>query len=159
MTPKRVSISGKRQLKECEVTFFISLTLENTDDNGAYTQTRNTSTMFYCNDKNFRTVYKDVGKSYYNEKVSFNTYQKIYVSKEDVVTLLRRYCKAKSFPLKRIVATTSNLTDDPIIHYAAVLYQTDSAIKETTPVLYLGNSKKEPRHVKTCKEPHVKNLM
>ena len=77
MTPKRVSISGKRQLKECEVTFFISLTLENTDDNGAYTQTRNTSTMLYCNDKNFRTVYKDVGKLYYNEKVSFNTYQKI----------------------------------------------------------------------------------
>ena len=55
-----------------------------------YTQRRNTSTMFYYNDKKVRTVHKDVGKLYYNEKVSFNTYQKIYVSKENVVTLHRR---------------------------------------------------------------------
>lgn len=89
----------------------ISLHNINTDDNRGYTQTRNTSTMFNCNDKN-------VEKLYFNEKVSFNTYQKTYVSKKDVLTLHRRYCKAKSFPLKRIVVTISNY---PIIPYAAVL--------------------------------------
>ena len=105
------------------------------------------------NDKNVRTVYKDVGKLYYNERVSFSTYKKIYVSKEDVVTLHRRYCKAKSFPLKRIVATISNPTDGPIIPFAAVLYQTDSAIKETTPVLCHGNIKKESRpYIRTSQE-------
>ena len=61
----------------------------NAGNNETYTQTRNTPTMFYCNGKNVRTIYKNVGKLYYNEKVSFNTYQKIYVSKEDVVTLHR----------------------------------------------------------------------
>ena len=34
----------------------------NAEDNGAYTQTRHTSTRFYCNDKNVRTLYKDAGK-------------------------------------------------------------------------------------------------
>ena len=83
MTPKRVSISRKKQLKECKVTFFYIVNLGenslhgiNADDNGAYTEARNTSTMFYCNDKNVRTVYKDVGKLYFNGKVLFNTYQK-----------------------------------------------------------------------------------
>ena len=101
--------------------------------------------MFYCNDKKVRTVHKDVGKLYYNEKVSFNTYQKIYVSKENVITLHRRYCKTKSLPLKRIVVTISNTTDGLIIPYAAILYQTDSGIKETTLVLCHSNSKKESR--------------
>ena len=108
----------------------------NADDNGAYTQIRNTSTKFYCNDQNVR-------KTYYNEKVLFNTYQKIYVSKEDAIPLHRRYCKAKSFPLKIIVVTISNPTYGTIIPYTEVLYETDLAIKETFPVLCHSNRKKE----------------
>ena len=56
-----------------------------------------------------------------------------------------RYCKGKSFSLKRIVVTISNPTDGSIIPYAAVLCQTDSAIKETTPVFCHSKSKKESR--------------
>ena len=108
----------------------------NPDDNGAYTQIRNTSTKFYCNNQNVR-------KTYYNEKVSFNTYQKIYVSKEDVIPLHRQHCKAKNFPLKRIVVTISNPTYCTIIPYAEVLYEADLAIKETFPVLCHSNRKKE----------------
>ena len=108
----------------------------NPDDNGAYTQIRNTSTKFYCNNQNVR-------KTYYNEKVSFNTYQKIYVSKEDVIPLHRQHCKAKNFPLKRIVVTISNPTYRTIIPYAEVLYEADLAIKETFPVLCHSNRKKE----------------
>ena len=103
----------------------------NPDDNGAYTQIRNTSTKFYCNNQNVR-------KTYYNEKVSFNTYQKIYVSKEDVIPLHRQHCKAKNFPLKRIVVTISNPTYSTIIPYAEVLYEADLAIKETFPVIAIG---------------------
>ena len=73
----------------------------NANENGAYTQTRNTSTIFYCNNKNVRTVYKYVQKLHYNKRASFNNYQKIYVYKEYVVTLHRPYWKAKSFPLKK----------------------------------------------------------
>ena len=108
----------------------------NADDNGAYTQIRNTSTKFYCNDQNVR-------KTHYNEKVLFNTYQKIYVSKEDVIPLHRQHCKAKNFPLKRIVVTISNPTYRTIIPYAEVLYEADLAIKETFPVLCHSNRKKE----------------
>ena len=48
MTPKRVSISRKKQLKECKVAFFHIVNLgenplhgTNADDSGAYTQARN----------------------------------------------------------------------------------------------------------------------
>ena len=41
----------------------------------------------------------------------------------------RRYCKAKSFPLKRIVVTI-NPIDGPTIPYAAILYQNDSPITD-----------------------------
>ena len=56
----------------------------------------------------------------------------------------------ESFPLKIIVVTISNPTDGPIIPYAAVLYQTNLTIKETTPVLCHGNSQKE-----SC--PYIRN--
>ena len=121
----------------------ISLHNINTDDNGAYTQTRNTSTMFYCNDKNVRTVYKDVEKLYFSEKVSFNTYQKTYVSKKDVVTLHRRYCKAKSFPLKRIVVTISNY---PIIPYAAVLMKQIQLQNKLLQYYFMATAKRNPVH-------------
>ena len=101
--PQKSECFRKKAIKGARSNFFYIVNLGenslhdiNADDNGAYTQTRNTSTMFYCNDKNVRTVYQDVGKLHYNEKVSFNTYQKIYVSKEDVIILHRRYCKAKT---------------------------------------------------------------
>ena len=160
--PQKSEYFRRKAVKGVRSSFFYIVSLGenslhdiNADDNGAYTQTRNTSAMFYCNDKNVRTNgagSKDVGKLYYKEKVSFNTYQKIYVSKEAVVILHRRYCKAKSFPLKSVV-TISNPTDDPIIPYVAVLYQTDSAIKETTPVLCHSNSKKESRpYIRTSQE-------
>ena len=92
----------------------------NANENGAYTQTRNTSTIFYCNNRNVRTVYKYVQKLHYNKRASFNNYQKIYVYKEYVVTLHRPYWKAKSFPLKKIAVTTSHPTDGLIIPYASV---------------------------------------
>ena len=71
----------------------------NADDNGAYEQIRNTSTMFHYKGDKVHTVYRNGEELYYNRKVSYNRYEKVHVSVEEVVTLHRRYCKAKSFPL------------------------------------------------------------
>ena len=90
---------------------------------------------------------------YYNPKVLYNRYEKVQVSVEEVITLHRRYCKAKSFPLKRIVMTI-NPIDGPIIPYVAVLYQIDSPITEDKRTLCHGNSKENKSHpyIRTSKK-------
>ena len=125
----------------------------NADDNGAYKQIRNTSTMFHYKGDKVHTVYRNGEELYYNRKVSYNRYEKVHVSVEEVVTLHRRYCKAKSFPLKRIVMTI-NPIDGPIIPYVAVLYQIDSPITEDKRTLCHGNSKEnESRpYIRTSKK-------
>ena len=115
----------------------------NADDNGAYTNTRNTSTAFYCKEDKVYTVNKNGNELYYNQKVSYNKYKKVPVCDKEIVTLHRRYSKSKSFPMKRIIVTISDQMDGPIIPFAGVLYQTDSAITDDTPVLCHGNSKVE----------------
>ena len=114
----------------------------NADDNGAYKQIRNTSTMFHYKGDKVYTVYRNGEELYYNRKVLYNRYEKAHVSVEEVVTLHRRYCKAKSFPLKRIEMTI-NPIDGPIIPYVAVLYQIDSPITEDKRTLCHGNSKEK----------------
>ena len=95
--------------------------------------------LHYKGDK-VHTVYRNGEELYYNWKVLYNRYEKVHVSVEEVVTLHRGYCKAKSFPLKRIVMTI-NPIDGPIIPYVAVLYQIDSPITEDKRTLCHGNSK------------------
>ena len=112
----------------------------NADDNGAYKQIRNTSTMFYCKGDKVHTVYRNSEELHYNRKISFNNYEKVFVSDKEVITLHQRYCKAKSFPLKRTVMTI-NPIDGAIIQYAAVLYQTHSPITDDMRALCHGNSK------------------
>ena len=102
----------------------------NADDNGAYKQIRN----------KVHTVYRNSEELHYNRKISFNNYEKVFVSDKEVITLHQRYCKAKSFPLKRTVMTI-NPIDGAIIQYAAVLYQTHSPITDDMRALCHGNSK------------------
>ena len=59
----------------------------NADDSGAYKQIRNTSTMFHYKGDKVHTVYRNGEELYYNRKVSYNRYEKVHISVEEVVTL------------------------------------------------------------------------
>ena len=111
--------------------------------------------MFYFKRDKVHTVYRNSEKLHYNRKILFTKYEKVFVSDKEVVTLHRRYCKAKSFPLKRIVMTI-NL-------YAVVLFQTDSPITDDTRVLCHGNSKgnQSRPNIRTSKKvlSRTKNLL
>ena len=96
----------------------------NDDDNGAYKQI-NTSAMFYWKGDKVHKVYRNSEELHNNRKISFNNYEEVFVPDKEVVTLHRRYCKEKCFPLKRMVMARTPI-DGPIILYAAVLNQTDS---------------------------------
>ena len=115
----------------------------NADDNGAYTQTRNTTKHFYHADNTIHIVHKEGDRFYYNKRYAYNKYEKIFVADHDIVALHRRYCKAKSFPLKRTIITLSHPSNGPVVPYAAVLYQTDSTITEDSRILCHGNTKEQ----------------
>ena len=61
--------------------------------------------MFYCKEDKVHTVYRNSEELHYNRKISFNKYEKVFVFDKLIVTLHRRYCKAKNFSLERIVMT------------------------------------------------------
>lgn len=96
--------------------------------------------MFYWKGDKVHKVYRNSEELHNNRKISFNKYEEVFVPDKEVVTLHRRYCKEKSFPLKRIVMTITPI-DGPIILYAAVLNQTDSPMTEDIRALCPGNSK------------------
>ena len=48
-----------------------------TDDNGAYAKTRNTTKLYCQAGDEAKGVREENGKFYYNDKQSFNTYEKI----------------------------------------------------------------------------------
>ena len=103
----------------------------NADDNGAYLKSRNTN-KFYFN-KNDRTniVREDIsGKFYYNERLSRNSYEKVYIPSHKMVKLSPTYTKVKSFPLTRTYIKASNPASSPSSPFVAVFYQASKIAKK-----------------------------
>ena len=95
--------------------FFITDILEtsisdiNADYNGAYLKSRNTNKFYYCDNDRTSIVREDIsGKFYYNERLSRNSYKKVYIPSDKIVKLSCTYTKANSFPLNRTVIQVSN---------------------------------------------------
>ena len=81
----------------------------NADDNGAYLKSRNTNKFYYCDNDRTSIVREDIrGKFYYNERLSRNSYKKVYIPSDKMVKLSRTYTKAKSFPSTRTSIQVSN---------------------------------------------------
>ena len=64
-------------------------TLQDINADEAYKQIRNTSTMFYCKGDKVHTVCRNSEELHYNRKISFNEYEKVFVSDKEVVTFHR----------------------------------------------------------------------
>ena len=122
------------------------------DDNGAYIKTRNTTKIYFCDNDQIIGARGEQGGFYYNKRVSFSSYLKIFVSDDKVVSFHRSYSKAKSFPLSRTVITISDPVNGPISPYVAVTYQTEGPIPENVNVLSHGNTKRSTKpYLKTSR--------
>ena len=61
---------------------------------------------------------------------------------DHVILLKQSYCKAKSFPLTRIIISLSSPPDGPASPYVAVFYQTTAKISSDSKIFCHGNAKK-----------------
>ena len=78
------------------------------------------------------------GKFYYNERLSRNSYKKVYIPSHKIVKLSRIYTKAKIFPLTRTVIQVLNAARGLPSLFVTVCYQA-SAIAEKDEVSCHGN--------------------
>ena len=125
--PKRFEYFRQSPPKGIRTNFFItdisktSISDENADENGAYLKSRNTNRFYYCENKRTSIVREDIsGKFYYNERLSRNSYKKVYIPSDKIVKLSRTYTKAKSFPLTRTFIQVSNPASSPASLFVAV---------------------------------------
>ena len=52
----------------------------NAEDNGAYLKSPNTNKLYYCDNDRTNIVREEIsGKFYYNERLSRNSYKKVYI--------------------------------------------------------------------------------
>ena len=110
----------------------------NADDNGAYLKSRSTNKFYYCDNNRTSIVREDIsGKFYYNERLSRNSYKKVYILSDKIVKLSRTYTKT-SFPLTRTFIQVSYPASSPPSLFVAVFYQA-SAIAEKEEVSCNGN--------------------
>ena len=86
MNPKGSSILGNLHLKKSKKNFFItdiSKTLisdTKVDENGAYMKSRHTIKFCYCDKDRNNIAREDISdKFYYNERLSPNSYKKVYI--------------------------------------------------------------------------------
>lgn len=112
------------------------------DDNGAYLNSRSNKKLYFCTDGQTYIVREDNEQFYYSIRQSFNFYSKVYVKPENVISITRKYSKAKSFPLSRTIISISNPFNGPVSPYIAVLYQALDNISEDAKCLPHGNAKK-----------------
>ena len=148
MIPKGTSILGNLHLKEFEKKLFLyyvyfpktSISDINADDNGVYLISRNTKKFYFCDNDQTNIVCEYIsGKSYYNQRLSRNSYKNVYITSDKIIKLSRTYTKPKSFALTRNVIKVSNPASDPPSPFVAVFYQA-SAIAEEDEVSCHGNA-------------------
>ena len=119
----------------------------NADNNHPYLKSRNANKFYYCDNDGTSIVCEDIsGKFYYNERLSRNSYKKVYIPSDKIVKLSRTYTNAKSFPLTRTVIQVSNPESGPPSPFVAVFYQA-SAIAEKDEVSCHGDA---TRNSKPC---------
>jgi len=127
-----------------------SLSSITSDDNGAYTDTRNIKKFYsYANGK---VVHELDGNFYYNEKTAENSkrYTKVFLPEHDVVCIHRRYGKAKSFPLKRTISSLSYPANGPTLPYIGVFYRVDGTIHETTTQPHANSKNSNRQYIRTA---------
>ena len=145
--PERSEYSRQSPCKRIRTNFFFitdisktSISDINADDNGAYLKSRNTNKFYYCDNEQTSIVREDTsGKFYYNERLSRNSYKKVYIPSDKIVKLSRTYTKAKSFALTRTLIQVSNPASSPPSLFVAVFYQA-SVIAEKDEVSCHGNT-------------------
>ena len=84
------------------------------DDIGAYLKSRITNKSYFYGNNQVITVHEANDKYYYNKRESHNSYSKVYVSADNVVSLHRAYRKAKSFSLTRTIVKIANPINGPM---------------------------------------------
>ena len=104
------------------------------DDNGAYRNTRSTKKMYVIKAGKTYTTWEEEGRYYFNKKVTYNSFSKLFVNISDVIQLHRIYGKAKSFHLTRIIVTMTRPINSPICPYVGVFYNAPNTITENSKV-------------------------
>ena len=145
--PKRPEYFRQSPPKGIRTNFFFitdisktSISDINVDGSGAYLKSRNTNKFYYCDNDRTSIVLEDISnKFYYNERLSRNSYKKVYIPSNKIVKLSRTYTKAESFPSTRTANKVSNPANGHPSLFAAVFYQA-SAIAEKNKVSYHGNA-------------------
>ena len=124
------------------------------DDNGAYRNTRSTKKMYVKKDGKTYTTWEEEGRYYFNKKVTYNSFSKVFVNISDVIQLHRSYGKAKSFPLTRIIVTMTRPVNSLIGPYVGLFYNASNTITENRKVFSHGNSLKsnERPYFRTSKD-------
>ena len=98
------------------------------DDNVAYRNTRCTKKKYVVKDGKTYTTWEEEGRYYFNKKVTYNSFSKVFVNISDVIQLHRSYGKAKSFSLTRIIVTMTRPINCPICPYVGVFYNASDTI-------------------------------
>ena len=139
MIPKGPSILGNLHLKEFEKKLLLyyvyfpktSISDINADDNGVYLISRNSKKFYFCDNDRTNIVREYIsGKSYYNQRLSRNSYKNVYITSDKIIKLSRTYTKPKSFALTRTVIKVSNPASDPPTPFVAVSYQASAIAEE-----------------------------
>ena len=125
----------------------------NADYNGAYLKSRNIDKFYYCDNDRTSIVREDIsGKFYFNERLSRNSYKKVYIPSDKIAKLSRAYMKAKSFPLTRTFIQVSNPVSGLPSFFVAVFYQA-SSIAEKDEVSCHGNATQNSKpYLRTSKD-------
>lgn len=96
-------------------------------------------------------LHEEERRFYFNVKSSYRSYKKVFLPDENVVAIHRRYCAAKSFPLKRCVISISHPAKGPPSPHVGVLYRASDSINEC-PTLPHGNAKRKRPYFRTSGE-------
>ena len=147
MIPERSEYFRQSPPKGIRTNFFFitdisktSISDINADDNGAYLKSRNTNRFYYCDNDRTSIAREDISdKFYYNERLPWNSYKRVYIQWDKILKLSRTYTEAKSFQLTRTFIQVSNPPSSPPRLFVAVFYQA-SAIAEKDEVSCHGNA-------------------
>ena len=144
-SPEKSEFYGELPLKGIKTNLFYITDLTKTslanisaDDIGAYLKSRITNKSYFYGNNQVITVHEANDKYYYNKRESHNSYSKVYVSADNVVSLHRAYRKAKSFSLTRTIVKIANPINGPMSPYVAFFYHAQQVIRKRRSLLSSG---------------------
>ena len=135
-SPEKSEFYGELPLKGIKTNLFYITDLTKTslanisaDDNGAYLKSRITNKKLFSGNDQVITVHEVNDKYYYNKRESQNSYSKVYVSADNVVSFHRTYGKTMSFPLPRTIVKMANPINGPMPLCVVVFYHAQQITK------------------------------